>query len=153
VVIYATLPVVTGYLSHHLLVHLSHCVEMCGEIFVSLQLFLAFHYVTLVRGNETFKSFLICFLCASAILFIEILIVCTELLLKAKTRLGDMKNEVYLMNIPLSGKKLGSHMMQSFLVYILSFRHDIFAFATHGILFYPPQIHYYFLTSQCFAGY
>ena len=126
---------------------------MCGEIFVSLQLFLAFHYVTLVRGNETFKSFLICFLCASAILFIEILIVCTELLLKAKTRLGDMKNEVYLMNIPLSGKKLGSHMMQSFLVYILSFRHDIFAFATHGILFYPPQIHYYFLTSQCFAGY
>jgi len=114
VVIYATLPVVTGYLSLRLLVHLSHCVEMFGEICVSLQLFLAFHCVTLVRGNETFKSSLICFLCASAILFIKILIVYTELLLKAKTRLGDMKNELYLLNIPLTGKKLVSHMMQSF---------------------------------------
>jgi len=75
VVIYATLPVVTVYLSLHLLVHLSHCVEMFGEICLSLQLFLAFCYVTLVRGNETFKSFLICFLCASAILFIKVLIV------------------------------------------------------------------------------
>lgn len=46
-------------------------------------------------------------------LFIKILIVCTELSLKAKTRLGD-KNEFYHGNIPLTGKKLGSHMMQSF---------------------------------------
>jgi len=74
VVIYATLPVMTDYLSLQLLVHLSHCVEIFGEICVSLQLFLAFHYVTLVGGNETFKSFLSCFLCASAILFIKILI-------------------------------------------------------------------------------
>jgi hypothetical protein len=36
---------------------------------------------------------------------------------------------------------------------ILSFRHDLFAFATHGTLFCSPQIHCCFLTSQCFAGY
>jgi len=49
VVIYATLPVMTGYLSLQLLVHLTQCVEMFGEICVNFQLFLAFHYVTLVR--------------------------------------------------------------------------------------------------------
>jgi hypothetical protein len=54
---------------------------------------------------------------ASAILFIKILIVCTELFLKAKTRLADMKDEFYLMNIPLTGKKLGSHVKQSFYSY------------------------------------
>jgi len=60
-VIYATLPVMTGYLSLQLLVHLTHCVEMFGEVCVSLQLFVAFHYITLVRGNEIFKPFLSCF--------------------------------------------------------------------------------------------
>jgi hypothetical protein len=114
VVIYATLPVMTGYLRLQLLVHLTRCVEMFGGICVSLQLFLTFHYVTLVRWNETFKPFLSCFSCAGAILFIKILIVCIELFLKAKTRLGDMKNEFYIMNIHLTGKKLDSRIIQNF---------------------------------------
>jgi len=87
---------------------------MFGEICASLQLFLTFHYVTLVGWNETFKPFLSCFSCTGAILFIKILIVCTELFLKAKTRLGDMKNEFYVMNIHPTGKKLGSCMIQNF---------------------------------------
>jgi hypothetical protein len=108
----------TGYLSLQLLVHLTQCVEMFGEICVNFH-FLAFDCVTLVRWNEAFKPFLSCSLGAGAILFIKILIVCTELFLKAKTRLGDMKNEFYLMNIPLTDKKLGSHMMQNSYSYIL----------------------------------
>jgi hypothetical protein len=38
-------------------------------------------------------------------------------------------------------------------VCILSFIHDIFVFSIRGTLFCYPQIHCYFLTSQCFAGY
>jgi hypothetical protein len=38
-------------------------------------------------------------------------------------------------------------------VCILPFRHDVFAFATHGTLFCYSRIHSYFLTSRRLAGF